>query len=116
MREIKFRAWDSMEKKFISDVYISLDGWHYTNSKDDHEPHLIIEQYTGLRDKNGKEIYEGDKIHGNGLDYYDSKKTIAIVEWDETGGWYPFANNQDEAPYPYPENCEIIGNIHECEL
>ena len=55
MREIKFRAWDKKQQKFVDDKQIKKNFNQYYK-----QPNSVIMQFTGLKDKNGKEIYEGD--------------------------------------------------------
>lgn len=74
MREIKFRAWDTERKEMFYPNWI-LTSTGCNVDKMEHPKHgelhrkdntAILMQYTGLKDKNGKEIYEGDIVHVKG--------------------------------------------------
>ena len=114
MREIKFRAWDKITKKYFysgtldnGDVLvIHLDGEIEISSDDTYKPEdFIIEQFTGLRDKNGREIYEGDI-----LSMENQPHRTGVVEFSGNGYWI----KEEFANYiPAESMCEIIGNIHE---
>lgn len=72
MREIKFRCWDVLESKFVQDnniIYGELaDQAIYNPEKSEY---YVLQQYTGMKDKNGKEIWEGDVFdYGGGRVFY----------------------------------------------
>ena len=116
MREIKFRAWDK-EKKIMGEV-LGIDILHkeifFSNEDVDCYEHVDFKdielmQYTGLKDKNNKEIYEGDIVTLHNSKYkviFNSKEAGFVLRDDEFEMNIPFTNNNNK-------RMEVIGNIYE---
>lgn len=120
MREIKFRVWDNMGKIMIGieqwlaielsgaiDV-LTADGTYYRANKNGY----ILMQYTGLKDRNEKEIYEDDIVK----DGYD--EPLGRVIFEEGCFVIEILDGRGYTHYPetrimHFEECEIIGNIYE---
>ena len=104
MREIKFRAWDAEEKNFI--CFDALDGI-LSKCDETYRKRCVckFEQFTGLYDKNGKEIYEGDIPDGYGAVFFSNEYLGYFAKSNEFECEY-------KPIYDIPI-IEIIGNIHE---
>lgn len=109
-RELKFRAW---HKEGYFDYLDLREGGEcdFTNLQLANAP---FEQYTGLKDKNGKEIYDGDIVkiarsYGYG---FLPKGAKAKIEFDEKELCYKLRGN-GEFRLTSKKEVEVIGNIHE---
>ena len=129
-REIKFRAWDKKKNQMCwvgkletlrEDIYDieTIEVYDWNGERDWYEidaPEFILMQFTGLKDKNGKEIYEGDILM---IEKYSDKPQV--IEWGEQffesfygmTGW----KIKDSINYGFDsieaKKSEVIGNIFE---
>lgn len=137
MRTLKFRAWDKKRKRLYKVLHLhlaSFEGpWATVEGFDviaQSEVNIQIQpkdielmQFTGLLDKNGKEIFEGDIIKGN---YRNAE--AGLVVWKDYGygygtneevlaGWIIKCGNRESQIRVWMHvvgcGCEIIGNIYE---
>ncbi|MCY7919521.1 YopX family protein [Bacillus vallismortis] len=129
MREIKFRAWDKKHKHFFDVKEFGNDGSNcWASSKRGGYRHWnpIFVQYTGLKDKNGREIYEGDCYtakHKSGKVYtgqvkYDLSFVFDIEGFEESfiNGVGAVKTNRTFDIHSFVKwfgEVEVIGNIYE---
>jgi len=105
MREIKFRAWDGESIISPNDFWLSADGHSavFGRSGTIEYSNWELMQFTGLLDKNGKEIYEGDIVKGTGEHIGQSNVFYGY------GVWQPFSYLGTYCGNDF----EVIGNIYE---
>ena len=115
MRELKFRAWHKQEKKILlpsDNIGVVIFGFNIVIDKK-----YIMMQYIGLKDKNGKEIYEGDIFKYNHHKGYNFETFIgSIFRHDTLPKHITKPRNlfdADEIEVDVLPYLEVIGNIHE---
>ena len=95
--QFKFRCWDPYSKQYVNKFRLEYAGKH---------PDGIIEQCTGLRDKNKQFIYDGDIVK-NGTQFN-------LIEWYRGGFWVnSFAKGVKWHLHLLYRQLQVVGNIHE---
>jgi uncharacterized phage protein (TIGR01671 family) len=115
MRELKFRYYDPYNNRIedVKELYVNEEG-KLGVTRDDGaglDNCDTIMQYTGLKDKNNVEIYEGDIVKRTGcINTFDM---IYEVRWCKGDVCFRYYDVNEEQHYPVYTEVEIIGNIHQ---
>ena len=115
MKQIKFRAWDTERNEWIKGFFIDADDGSITyNCVNDsiYGDNYILEQFTGLHDTTGKEIYEGDVVqcvngHVGAVIWEEHDCCFNIIDYYNCSDEYPTMAFIEGQPF------KVIGNIHE---
>ena len=122
-RPVKFRAWDTTMKKMREVVAMDFGvpgvvAVHLGGGEKVYHPFFELMQFTGLHDKNGKEIYEGDIVTRSVGKGASNRLITFIVSWSRLfAGFYLRSVNRGDGGQRVlrndPRLMEIVGNIHE---
>ncbi len=124
MRELRFRAWHILAHKYLKGSTQDVFKWKEENQL------ILIEQFSGILDCKGKEVYEGDVLRETIEHDMGDENLYCVVKWfqptcsfvamsyaDTVTDWEDSEDSKEEYPTPLtPEDCKrltVCGNEHQ---